>query len=80
MTTFRPSAHATVDFPLYDDEVAGEMVNAEPAPGRCYACGAVKSYEAFARDASKPSGRKSVCRECDSRRALAYYHSKKAAA
>jgi hypothetical protein len=35
-------------------------------------------WEAFARDASKPSGHKSRCRECDSARVLAAYHAKRA--
>ena len=32
---------------------------------RCYRCGGVYGLEAFSRDRSKASGRKSICKPCD---------------
>lgn len=40
---------------------------------RCPRCGRDLPVEAFARDATKASGRKSACRECDAAKARAYY-------
>jgi hypothetical protein len=44
--------------------------------GVCYRCKRELASEAFARDASKGSGRKSICKECDAERARRYYSRK----
>jgi hypothetical protein len=40
---------------------------------RCYLCGFERPVDDFARDRSKASGRKSLCRSCDRERSRAYY-------
>lgn len=46
-------------------------------PRKCYVCGLERPAEEFARDKSKASGRKSVCRECDSAKSRRYYEANK---
>jgi hypothetical protein len=41
--------------------------------GRCYRCGKKKPLGEFAKDASKRTGRKSICKACDRERARARY-------
>jgi hypothetical protein len=40
---------------------------------RCYSCRCELELPAFARDASKGSGYKSICRACDRERSREYY-------
>jgi hypothetical protein len=39
----------------------------------CATCDRTLPRESFGRDASKPSGLKSICKECDREKARAYY-------
>jgi hypothetical protein len=41
--------------------------------GRCYRCGKMKPLAEFGKDASKRTGRKSICRACDREKARVYY-------
>jgi hypothetical protein len=41
---------------------------------QCYSCGGWWAPDRFAVDASKSSGRKSVCKVCDSKRSLEHYY------
>ncbi len=43
---------------------------------RCYRCERVRPLEEFPVDRSKPSGHKSICRECDRAKARRYYAKK----
>jgi len=45
---------------------------------RCYRCEEMLPVSVFAGDRSKPSGRKSICRECDRRRARDRYEERQA--
>jgi hypothetical protein len=40
----------------------------------CPQCGEVKPLSEFARDATKSSGHKSWCRQCDAQKSLRYYY------
>jgi hypothetical protein len=39
----------------------------------CYACGRDRPVDEFARDKSKGSGRKSICKACDNAKSSRYY-------
>lgn len=49
------------------------MVTSRPAERMCWTCGRSLPWEQFARDAHKPTGRKSLCKSCDRAKARAYY-------
>ena len=57
--------------PLDRLEVSNFSVSA-PLP-RCYQCGENRPVEDFARDKSKASGRKSICKRCDNEKSRQYY-------
>ncbi len=40
---------------------------------RCYRCAIPKPIDQFARDRSKASGRKSICKPCDTAKSATYY-------
>lgn len=44
-----------------------------PEVARCYRCEASKPLDQFARDRSKASGRKSICKSCDKAKGKRYY-------
>ena len=54
-------------------EFAG-VVSAAVELAPCYACGEHKPVDEFPRDASKASGRASICRACDREKGRRYYH------
>jgi hypothetical protein len=49
------------------------LEGAPPDEMRCYRCGETKPVEEFARDRSKASGRKSLCKACDNAKSKDYY-------
>jgi hypothetical protein len=42
-------------------------------PATCYRCGTERPLDEFARDASKASGRKGLCKSCDNAKSADYY-------
>jgi hypothetical protein len=44
----------------------------------CWSCRNMLPWSEFARDRSKPSGHKSICKRCDSARAIRRYHARRA--
>jgi hypothetical protein len=43
----------------------------------CTRCGALRPLDEFARDRSRPSGRKGMCKRCDAEKSLARYRARR---